>query len=199
MTERRFLIWFFGTAVVGAAVTALLAILVDPYLVFDRPRLKGLNHIKPAVGTNEPMMKAHQATRAIAQTVILGSSRAGVGLDPEAPEWPPSMQPVYNLAIVGSALDEHLQYLQLLLSADRGSGGIGLRGLLVASRNKHGATAAQAGQPTGQIERFGAAQGRRWVDCAQDCAVGHGSRKPDIGRPARHRFDVRCELVRTGH
>ena len=116
MVERRFLAWLFGTCLLGALLAALFCRAVDPYLVFGSPRVVGLNDIKTAITQHEPMLKAYQASRSCARTVILGSSRSGVGLDPDSAAWPTAMQPVYNLSVAGTDLDDGLQLLKVLLA-----------------------------------------------------------------------------------
>lgn len=116
MTERRFLAWLFGVAALAGLLVAAICWLVDPYLVFGRPRLAGFNDIKVAVTQREPMMKAHQASRSCGKTVILGSSRSAIGLDPDAPVWPAALRPVYNLSLAGSNLADARRLLQALLA-----------------------------------------------------------------------------------
>lgn len=121
MRASHFINAMMGCVVLAAALVASLNVIVDPYLIFDRPRAPGFNAIKPAVETHEPMMKAYQATRVTPKTVILGSSRSDIGLDPASPAWPAAMRPVYNLSVVGSGLSTNLRYLRSLLSS-RASG-----------------------------------------------------------------------------
>lgn len=116
MAERRFLAWLFGTAFFSALLVAVFCFEVDPYLVFGRPRLAGINDIKTAVTRHEPMMKAYQASRSCGKTIILGSSRSGVGLDPDSPSWPAALRPVYNLSVAGTNLDDSLHLLMALLA-----------------------------------------------------------------------------------
>lgn len=121
MSPRAFLGTMLATAVLALGAAASFNALVDPYTVFDRPRVAGFNAVKPAVENRERLMKAYQAMRAAPRTVIVGSSRVGIGLDPESAAWPPAMQPVYNLGLVGSGLGTSLRYLELM-AANRGPG-----------------------------------------------------------------------------
>ena len=116
MYERRFLAWLIGVALLGALLVAALCYVVDPYLVFGRPRLVGINDIKAAVTQHEPMMKAYQASRSSGKTVVLGSSRSGVGLDPASASWPAALLPVYNLSVAGTDLEDGLQLLLALVA-----------------------------------------------------------------------------------
>ena len=121
MTPRRFLGCMLATVVLGVLVVAGINLVIDPYTVFNRPRVPGLNAVKSAVETRERMMKAYQVTQVAPRTVIIGSSRVGIGLDPQSPSWPAAMQPVYNLGLVGSGLATSLRYLALL-AASRSNG-----------------------------------------------------------------------------
>ncbi len=114
---RRYLLtWLTATAALLAAVAVFNAV-VDPYGLFrwvDRP---GFNHIKPAAADRGPMTKAYQVLRVQPKTLILGNSRAELGLDPNDPAWPASARPVYNLALPGTGTTTSLRYLQHVLAA----------------------------------------------------------------------------------
>lgn len=110
--ESRYLIVALAAAVASVLLIAGINVLVDPYLIFDQPRVLGFNALKPAVEARESMMKAYQASRANARTVLLGSSRTGIGLDPESNAWPKETRPVYNLGLVGSSLPGNLDYFR---------------------------------------------------------------------------------------
>lgn len=112
MTPIRFCFTFAAAAVTITAGIASFNFAVDPYLLFDMGRTPGFNERKPAVETRERMMKAYQAERVTAQTVILGSSRTDLGIDPASGAWPADSLPVYNLSLVGSDTATGLRYLQ---------------------------------------------------------------------------------------
>lgn len=121
MTDTRFLRWFAGSVLVVMLACCAFNYLVDPYLIFGRARTPGFNAIKAAAGSNEPMLKAYQATRADFKAVVLGSSRAAIGIDPAAKAWPSSAQPVYNLGVAGADLGECIAYLQVLTTRAGGT------------------------------------------------------------------------------
>jgi hypothetical protein len=112
--ERRFLAWVFGVSLAAALLVGVVNAWVDPYLVFGRTRHSGFNDLKPAAASHDPLLKAYLATRAAPRTVVLGSSRAGLGIQPESPAWPAHMQPVHNLSVVGTGLGQQWPYLQLV-------------------------------------------------------------------------------------
>ena len=119
MNPTRFIATVLGTALVAALAASAFNFAVDPYLLFDRPPVPGFNATKPAAETRERMMKAYQATRLEPRTVIVGSSRTDIGLDPASPSWPQSMRPVYNFSMVGSGIGEQGRSLEALLAATR--------------------------------------------------------------------------------
>ena len=119
MAPRRFLFLVLGFLVAFGLLVAATNVIIDPYMLFDRDRVAGFNAIKPAVETREAMMKTHQATRVSPKTVILGSSRSDIGLNPASVAWPAAMQPVYNLSTVGADLATNLLFLKRLLANGR--------------------------------------------------------------------------------
>lgn len=117
--KRYLLVWSAATMALLVLVAAA-NVLVDPYGILrlvDRP---GFNHTKPSIVDQGPMAKAYQVARVQPRGLILGNSRAEVGLDPEHSAWPASARPVYNLALPGTGTAVTLRYLKhALASADR--------------------------------------------------------------------------------
>lgn len=116
MSPRRYLLAF-------ASLTGLIAVLfagfnawVNPYLLFDNARVAGFNAKKPAVETRERLMKSYEALRRPARTLVIGSSRTDLGLNPEAAAWPEGRRPVYNLSLVGSGTETGLRFAQHMLA-----------------------------------------------------------------------------------
>lgn len=124
MPGKRFAAAIVCCALVSAVFFAAFSVLVDPYLLFDRQRSAGFNAVKPAVETREPMMKAYQVTRLRPKTLILGSSRTDIGLDPDSPAWPERMRPIYNLSLAGSDVASQLRLLRGLLETSRADPGV---------------------------------------------------------------------------
>lgn len=116
MTPIRFCRTFAWNCLIFAAAVAAFDAAVDPYLLFDRPRQVGFNAIKPAVEKQEYLIKAYAAPRSMARTLILGSSRTDIGLDPSHSLWPRAKQPVYNLSLVGAGGDTSARYLQHVMA-----------------------------------------------------------------------------------
>jgi hypothetical protein len=99
-----------------AMLAALLNAIVNPYLLFDVPRIAGFNARKPAVDTQERLMKTYDVLRAAPNTLILGSSMVDLGLDAQHPAWPPHDRPVYNGALAGGGPYSSYRYLQHVMS-----------------------------------------------------------------------------------
>jgi hypothetical protein len=84
--------------------------LIDPYDIFSSPQIAGIIVIKPEIQTHVRLTKAYVEKKSRPQAIVLGTSRAEVGIDPSHPGW--SYQPVYNLALSGSNIYEIFRYLQ---------------------------------------------------------------------------------------
>jgi len=117
MSAPRYLVLTLASLALALLGVAAFNYLVDPYLVFDQARRAGFNQVKPAADVREWLMKAYEVPRQNPRTVVLGSSRSDIGLNPESPAWPRQWQPVYNLSMAGSNLGLNLSYLKHLLQA----------------------------------------------------------------------------------
>ena len=120
MTPARFLLSMLAFAVVCAAAVAGFSVLVDPHLIFNRPRVAGFNAVKPAAETRERLMKAYQAMRVAPRTVVVGTSRSDIGMDPASKAWPEGMLPVYNLSMVAADVGTNLRNLEHMAATRRG-------------------------------------------------------------------------------
>ena len=113
---RRFVRgWVIACAVIIGGIGAANAV-VDPYLLFNMPRVKGFNEKKPSVEGHEDLMKAYEVLRAAPKSLILGTSRVDIGLDAGHASWPANARPVYNLGLAGADLYASYRYLQHVLS-----------------------------------------------------------------------------------
>ncbi|WP_036166215.1 hypothetical protein [Massilia sp. 9096] len=112
MSPSRYCLTLGAAALAIAAAVAAFNYTVDPYLIFDAPRVNGFNALKPAAATRERMMKAYQIARLDANTIVIGSSRPDMGIDPASGAWPAAAQPVYNMGLVGGDVAQGLRYLR---------------------------------------------------------------------------------------
>ncbi|HLO95170.1 MAG TPA: hypothetical protein VK195_12710 [Burkholderiaceae bacterium] len=116
MSPRRYLLACASLAGLIAALFAGFNAWVNPYLLFDNARIPGFNAMKPAVETRERLMKSYEALRRPARTLVIGSSRTDLGLDPGSAAWPEALRPVYNLSLVGSGTETGLRFAQHMLA-----------------------------------------------------------------------------------
>src|SRR5262245_45086229 len=107
--------WVIACAVITGAIAVANA-LVDPYLLFGMPRLKGFNRTKTSVEGHERIMKAYEVLRAAPRSLILGTSRVAIGLDATHAAWPANARPVYNLGVAAGDPYVSYRYLQHVLS-----------------------------------------------------------------------------------
>ncbi len=90
----------------------LLNAFVDPFGILGVPEIQGFNRIKPKMSLHMRMVKAHKINKIKPKGLILGSSRAEVGLDPEHPGWSKNAHPIYNAALPSARIMEIFQYLR---------------------------------------------------------------------------------------
>jgi len=98
--------------IVLISVVGIFNFVVDPFGLFSGVKIKNFNAEKTEVSIYERMVKAHAIRFYSPKGIILGSSRAEYGLDPQHSAWDLSAQPVYNLALSNGRLEEVLQYLK---------------------------------------------------------------------------------------
>ena len=104
LTPTRYLMWAAGTMAALAALTLAFTVAVDPYYIFGTPGIGGFNAVKTLAVNQAVSAKTYQLERTHPRTLLLGNSRVAVGLDPMSPEWPVSMQPVFNAGLSGRDL-----------------------------------------------------------------------------------------------
>jgi hypothetical protein len=108
--ERNYLRWFFASVAVLLAAVATTNLVVDPYGVFDSPRLKGFNAEKPAFLEQLRLTHAYAVAWRKPRCILLGTSRTGRGLDPSHGTL--SGVDCYNMALPSMSLYEMRRYFQ---------------------------------------------------------------------------------------
>lgn len=108
----RFLRAFCWLGIILALSILFFNAIVDPFGLIGVPVFKGVNEIKPRMFFNSRMVKAHQISRFKPHGLILGSSRAETGIDPEHPGWSKNSWPVYNASLPSARIFELYQYLR---------------------------------------------------------------------------------------
>jgi hypothetical protein len=94
-----FLKVFSSVVLVFFFILGLFNLVIDPYGAFAMPRVEGFNANKPEFQKHVRLGKAGIVRSLQPKGVILGSSRAEFGLDPQHPGW--RTTPTYNLGIPG--------------------------------------------------------------------------------------------------
>lgn len=105
----RFIRMFFLSLLGLAASLVGVNALVDPYDLFGT-RIPGVNAVKGEAYNHMRLYKAVAVERTRPAAIILGSSRAHFGLDPEHAGW--SEPHAYNLSLFDGRIYEMLRYLQ---------------------------------------------------------------------------------------
>jgi hypothetical protein len=118
MEPRRFLKNCTLAIVSLTALLMLLNVVMDPYMIFGRPRDIGFNARKPAMESQLYLIKTYDVLRSHPRTILLGSSTVGIGLDPESLEWPSELRLVYNLGLPNGTPFAAYRYLQHALAED---------------------------------------------------------------------------------
>jgi len=108
---RQFNLTFLGLVFPGLLSFGLFNLVVDPYGVMNNQELFGLELLKTYKFNNVRLFKAVDITRIKPKTLLLGSSRSDLGLDPEHPFFK-NQQPAYNLALVGPNIYEVKRYFE---------------------------------------------------------------------------------------
>ena len=108
----RFLAVLLGSAVLCLAAVALFNGAVDPFRTFAWVEREGVNRYKPALQHRVRLMKAYELRRLRPESVLLGSSRAHVGFDPDHEAWASNYGRRYNAAFDGATTKEMFAYLR---------------------------------------------------------------------------------------
>ena len=106
------LLWFSITLPATVLLVALFNILIDPYGLFRIVSIPNINAEKPAVTLELRMAKAHFVHYLKPHTIIFGTSRAEMALDPEHHILTAQGNSAYNMAMAGSGLYEVFRTLQ---------------------------------------------------------------------------------------
>lgn len=110
--SRRYLSAFLGVAFGIYALMGGFNFVVDPYGLFPGPEIAGFNEIKADVDKHVRMVKAFQVRQSPPAGLIVGSSRALLGVPTRHPAWPKDAVPVYNLSLYGGYLYEAMRYFE---------------------------------------------------------------------------------------
>lgn len=112
--HRRFNQQLLALIGLGLAGTGGLTWAIDPYGIFGRPVALPVNRLQIEKFNHTKLFKAADLTRVRPMTLLLGSSRTDLGLDPQHPALG-DRQPAYNLGLVGPNMYEVKRYFDRAL------------------------------------------------------------------------------------
>jgi hypothetical protein len=115
-SARRYTGIFLGLVFGLYAAVGTFNFVVDPFGLFPGPEIEGFNAIKADVDKHVRMVKAYKVRKRRPAGVIVGSSRALLGVPTDHPAWPEDARPVYNLSLYGGYLYEAMRYFQHALA-----------------------------------------------------------------------------------
>lgn len=109
---NNFLKW-----VVFSLLSTLIAIgifnyVMDPYNIFQTFELQGINTSKPATKNRTSLAKTYMVEKSNAKTLIIGTSRFDVGINPESEYIPSLSKPAFNLSVPGASIYNQFRYIQ---------------------------------------------------------------------------------------
>lgn len=108
---RRFNLGLLTAILPSLLAVGLFNIAIDPYGVINSPDILGLNRLRTQKFSNVRLFKAIDVARLEPKTLLMGSSRTDLGLDPTHPALA-NKQPAYNLALVGPNMYEVKRYFE---------------------------------------------------------------------------------------
>lgn len=103
---RSFIVAYLTLIFLAMAGMAAINIVVDPFWRFDLISIPGFNAQKVEFASNLRMAKPGVVCRLQPITVVMGTSRAEVGINPTHPALRDVPGPVYNLSLSGAGLNE---------------------------------------------------------------------------------------------
>jgi len=106
---KKYLIYFCAIFFLGILLVAVFNWLVDPFALYNSPQVKGLNSIKTEFYFKQMLTKPYIIKRIKPNALILGSSRAGSGLNPSHSGWKDLN--CYNFAVPGA--DSYMNFRNL--------------------------------------------------------------------------------------
>lgn len=93
-------------------ITAAFNAFIDPFDLFNSPKIEHVNQQKPEYFAHDRMIKANRIRSLKPDVLVMGSSRSEIGLNPENPDLLKTAIPAFNLGISSVTIHEILRYLQ---------------------------------------------------------------------------------------
>lgn len=114
-SHYKFLSIFLGLLTINSFTLASFSTWIDPYNVMNSQVLPKFNQLKPESSDDARRFKAINITRLKPKTIVLGTSRADIGIDPKHPVLS-AAAPAYNLSIPAGDMYEAMRYFQHVLA-----------------------------------------------------------------------------------
>jgi len=111
LTHLRFVRSMLGLLALSAFAILSFTISVDPYEAFGAPRVRGYSERKIDSG-NDRLVKAGALRHGLYKSIILGTSQAQFGLDPEHASLAELPGPTYNAGLLRGSPYQLRRYLQ---------------------------------------------------------------------------------------
>lgn len=86
--------------------------IIDPYNIFQSVELAGINTSKPATSNRTGFAKSYMSENIKAKTLVLGTSKFDIGIDPGSEVLPAYARPAFNFAVPGATVYQQYRYLQ---------------------------------------------------------------------------------------
>jgi hypothetical protein len=112
MTTNDYFKWFIASCMAVLLAATVFNYIIDPYNIFQTIKLPGINTAKLATGNRTALTKAYMVSKREADTLITGTSKFDVGINPDSHYLPASDKPAFNLAIPGADLYQQYRYIQ---------------------------------------------------------------------------------------
>lgn len=107
---KKFTRLYLGLTLLFCSIIIAFNWLINPYDIYQSPTFKGFNKNKPLVVSHLRLAKAKAVEWQKPDYLIMGSSTAETGLNPEHPGF--QRQKVYNLGLSGANIYEVKRYLE---------------------------------------------------------------------------------------
>lgn len=112
--EAKYTISVVASAVLAVSFVAMFNAFMDPYGTYHLIEIPGINISKPTEVLNKSKSKVRSVVKLKPETLILGTSRTELGLDPNHKALAEVYQPVYNMALPTSNIKQHLRILKFV-------------------------------------------------------------------------------------
>src|SRR5260221_7358528 len=117
---RAFLRAFLAVALATVPGIVGFNLVIDPFWRFDLVSISGINTQRGQFAPWARLAKAGVVCRMQPTSLVMGTSRVEVGLDPHHPGWQSIPGPTYNLGLAGTGLEEIYLTLQHAVHASPG-------------------------------------------------------------------------------